>query len=191
MMLLFGLKMFWDAYKMSPDEAAAVQAEVHEELQRRANPNATSTADDGHDNEAGPIDNAADAKTAKETTLEAHFDEPANAQLIQDRSRAPENFKTLLKLFANCFTMTFLAEWGDRSQLATIVLASNYNVWGVCVGASLGHFILTGFAVIAGAIVAKKISVRVITVIGGLVFLGFAIASLVRGLLDDELNGTL
>ena len=38
------------------------------------------------------------------------------------------------QVFLNCFTMTFIAEWGDRSQLATIVLAGMNNVWGVIVG---------------------------------------------------------
>lgn len=28
------------------------------------------------------------------------------------------------------FTLTFLAEWGDRSQVATIGLATTANVWG-------------------------------------------------------------
>ena len=38
------------------------------------------------------------------------------------------------QLFLNCLTMTFIAEWGDRSQLATIVLAGINNVYGVIVG---------------------------------------------------------
>ena len=38
------------------------------------------------------------------------------------------------QLFINCFSMTFIAEWGDRSQLATIVLAGINNVWGVIIG---------------------------------------------------------
>jgi len=48
----------------------------------------------------------------------------------------------------------------------------------VCVGGVLGHFICTGLAVICGALIAKKISVRKVTVIGALVFIGLAIASL-------------
>ena len=36
--------------------------------------------------------------------------------------------------------MTFIAEWGDRSQLATIVLAGMNNVWGVIVGQCLLDF---------------------------------------------------
>ena len=38
------------------------------------------------------------------------------------------------QLFVNTFTLTFIAEWGDRSQLATIVLAGINNVYGVIVG---------------------------------------------------------
>ena len=38
--------------------------------------------------------------------------------------------------------MTFIAEWGDRSQLATIVLAGMNNVWGVIVGQCLLDFSL-------------------------------------------------
>ena len=52
------------------------------------------------------------------------------------------------------------------------------DVSGVCVGGVLGHFICTGLAVICGALIAKKVSVRVVTVVGALVFIGFAVASL-------------
>merc|ERR1712013_266855 len=34
----------------------------------------------------------------------------------------------IFKLFVNTFTLTFIAEWGDRSQLATIVLAGINDV---------------------------------------------------------------
>ena len=45
-------------------------------------------------------------------------------------------------------------------------------------GGVLGHIICTGLAVICGALIAKKISVRMVTLIGALVFIGFAVASL-------------
>ena len=52
------------------------------------------------------------------------------------------------------------------------------DVSGVCIGGVLGHFICTGLAVICGALIAKKVSVRVVTLVGALVFIGFAVASL-------------
>lgn len=42
------------------------------------------------------------------------------------------------------FTLTFLAEWGDRSQIATIGLATTSDVLGVTIGGILGHAICTG-----------------------------------------------
>ena len=60
-----------------------------------------------------------------------------------------------------------------------LLLTSGINdVSGVCVGGVLGHFICTGLAVICGALIAKKVSVRMVTLVGALVFIGFAVASL-------------
>ena len=41
-------------------------------------------------------------------------------------------------------------EWGDRSQIATITLASHLDPIGVAIGAIIGHSICTGLAVIGG-----------------------------------------
>lgn len=81
------------------------------------------------------------------------------------------------QIFMQAFTMTFVAEWGDRSQITTIVLAASENLWGVILGGCLGHAICTGLAVIGGRLIASKISVRTITIIGGIVFIIFAITS--------------
>ncbi|CAH2237639.1 transmembrane protein 165 isoform X1 [Pararge aegeria] len=87
----------------------------------------------------------------------------------------------MLKVLLQAASLTFLAEWGDRSQLATVVLATRENAVGVVVGGSLGHALCTGLAVIGGRMVAQKISVRTVTIIGGLVFLFFAVSALVIG----------
>ncbi|KAK3696732.1 hypothetical protein QZH41_013076, partial [Actinostola sp. cb2023] len=58
------------------------------------------------------------------------------------------------------FTLTFLAEWGDRSQLATILLGSRENVIGVILGGTIGHGLCTGLAVIGGRMIAQRISVK-------------------------------
>ncbi len=39
-----------------------------------------------------------------------------------------------LNAFTQAFTLTFLAEVGDRSQIATVALAASKNILGVIVG---------------------------------------------------------
>ena len=58
------------------------------------------------------------------------------------------------------FVMTFLGEWGDRSQIATIAMAAGQDYWWVTMGTIFGHSICTAGAVIGGRFLAAKISVR-------------------------------
>ncbi len=75
--------------------------------------------------------------------------------------------------------MTFLAEWGDRSQIATIALAAQKDAVGITLGGIIGHSICTGVAVLAGKMLATRISERTISITGGILFLLFAIHSIV------------
>lgn len=191
-MFLFGLKMLYEAWTMKPDEAQELQHEVEEELARRGSIASNSSrgtrdqnpeADDPDDPEGQELqqvrsDAGSNDENEGSTTPNDRPSKPKKRVQIQEKGLFGKKCYKIFKLFVNCFTMTFLAEWGDRSQLATIVLASINDVSGVCLGGVLGHTLCTGLAVIAGALIAKKISVRVVTFIGALVFLGFAIASL-------------
>ncbi|XP_062194991.1 GDT1-like protein 4 [Phragmites australis] len=80
-------------------------------------------------------------------------------------------------IFLESFVLTFLAEWGDRSQIATIALATHKNAIGVATGATLGHTICTSFAVVGGSMLASKISQGTVATIGGFLFLGFSLSS--------------
>ncbi|CAH9104540.1 unnamed protein product [Cuscuta europaea] len=80
-------------------------------------------------------------------------------------------------IYLESFILTFLAEWGDRSQIATIALATHKNAIGVAVGATIGHTICTSVAVVGGSMLASKISQRTVATIGGLLFLGFSLSS--------------
>eukprot|EP00262_Sarcandra_glabra_P018007 TRINITY_DN6345_c0_g1_i1.p1 TRINITY_DN6345_c0_g1~~TRINITY_DN6345_c0_g1_i1.p1 ORF type:complete len:310 (-),score=28.92 TRINITY_DN6345_c0_g1_i1:129-1058(-) len=80
-------------------------------------------------------------------------------------------------IFLESFILTFLAEWGDRSQIATIALATHKNALGVAVGATLGHTICTSIAVVGGSMLASRISQGTVATIGGLLFLCFSLSS--------------
>jgi len=58
------------------------------------------------------------------------------------------------------FVMTFLGEWGDRSQIATIAMAAGQDYWWVILGTISGHSLCTAGAVMGGRFLAEKISVR-------------------------------
>merc|ERR1719188_28701 len=78
-------------------------------------------------------------------------------------------------IFMEAGMLTFLAEWGDRSQIATISLAAHQNPLGVIIGACVGHTICTSLAVFGGEWLGKRISSRLVAFGGGLLFLVFAL----------------
>ncbi|OCB84894.1 vacuole protein [Sanghuangporus baumii] len=85
------------------------------------------------------------------------------------------NFFSLLlgPVFVQAFALTFLGEWGDRSQIATIALGAAHNVYVVSLGTIIGHTCCTAFAVIGGRYVSTKISVKHVTLGGAALFLLF------------------
>ncbi|KAH8359160.1 hypothetical protein KR093_004875 [Drosophila rubida] len=115
------------------------------------------------------------------SAIKARLDRDVNAALVHDpeSGRRGKGHRSAtyftMRILAQAFTMTFLAEWGDRSQLTTIILAANKDLYGVITGGIIGHCICTGLAVIGGRLVASKISVRTVTIVGGIVFIGFAV----------------
>ncbi|GAX34905.1 TMEM165/GDT1 family protein [Nodularia sp. NIES-3585] len=98
-----------------------------------------------------------------------------------EKAELQTNIKTPLAILIEAFTLTFVAEWGDRTQIATIALAARYNAFGVATGAVLGHAICAAIAVIGGKLIAGRISERQLTFAGGCLFLIFGIVAAVEG----------
>merc|ERR1712216_841873 len=84
-------------------------------------------------------------------------------------------------IFLQAFLMTYLAEWGDRSQIATIALAADYDPLGVTLGGICGHGLCTSAAVLGGKRMAGAISERMVGLCGGILFLAFGVHALVVG----------
>ncbi|KAG1768610.1 hypothetical protein EV702DRAFT_1144244 [Suillus placidus] len=87
------------------------------------------------------------------------------------------NFCSLIlgPVFVQSFVLTFLGEWGDRSQIATIALGAAHNVYLVTLGTVLGHTCCTALAVVGGRYVSSKISVKHVTMGGAALFLIFGV----------------
>lgn len=88
--------------------------------------------------------------------------------------------KQATQIIAKAFTLTFVAEWGDRTQIATVMLATAYQPLGVTIGAILGHTICAAIAVLCGRLIAGRISERTVTALGGSLFMLFGIVSLTK-----------
>eukprot|EP00440_Ansanella_granifera_P057255 gb/GFBE01062063.1/.p1 GENE.gb/GFBE01062063.1/~~gb/GFBE01062063.1/.p1 ORF type:complete len:305 (+),score=48.76 gb/GFBE01062063.1/:1-915(+) len=74
--------------------------------------------------------------------------------------------------------LIFLAEWGDRSMLATVTLAATRSPLGVFMGGVLGHLGAASLAVASGGLLDKFISERMLKTISGCLFLTFGLTTL-------------
>lgn len=78
------------------------------------------------------------------------------------------------------FALTFVAEWGDRTQIATITLASSHHTYGVLLGAIMGHAICAAIAVACGKLIAGHISEKLLATLGGVLFIVFGIITAIE-----------
>eukprot|EP01064_Diplonema_japonicum_P025891 TRINITY_DN37309_c0_g1_i1.p1 TRINITY_DN37309_c0_g1~~TRINITY_DN37309_c0_g1_i1.p1 ORF type:complete len:280 (+),score=84.90 TRINITY_DN37309_c0_g1_i1:46-885(+) len=91
-------------------------------------------------------------------------------------------------VFVQAFTLTFVAEWGDRSQIATIMLAAAKNPYGVTLGGILGHSVCTGSAVMIGRGVSNTFTPKHVTTFGGILFIFFGIMTAYQLMYEDPQN---
>ena len=152
--LYFGLKLYWDSRALQDGKTSDELEEVEEELLQKK--------DEDGDEEA----------------QQQQQQKQQQQRLRRSNSSGSHLRKQWYQVTAQSFTLTFLAEWGDRSQIASIALGAHKNPLGVTVGGCLGHTLCTGVAVVGGRMLAARISEKTVHRWGGIIFLLFGIHSL-------------
>lgn len=85
------------------------------------------------------------------------------------------------QIFISTFLMIFLAELGDKTQLAIFAFASKEkSSLSVFLGASFALVLTSLTAVLLGGVLGKVMPERVMKVAAGLIFIGFGLWSIME-----------
>jgi len=87
-----------------------------------------------------------------------------------------------LKLLGIVFGTVFVAELGDKTQLATLLYAADKeaNKLVVFAGAALALVMTSAIGVAAGGIISRFVSERFLSIVAGLGFIAVGIWTLLR-----------
>jgi len=168
--LVFGAKMVKEGLEMEKGTGNVQHemAEVEAELQEKSRNRASSLSRKLESGTLAPSrSHSLRRNTSSPSLSDSDEDDYASARGMGKGGNVGmlegvQNLAGLLlsPAWVQTFIMTFLGEWGDRSQIATIAMAAGQDYWYVTIGAISGHTICTGIAVIGGRMLASKISVR-------------------------------
>lgn len=173
--LIFGVKMLLEARAMSPDESVSEEMkEVEMELEEKEHEQQRMMSRRRSSVTPYNLESGRGFGTRKGRTSH-RLPSPDSISSSSSRESSPSG-KTMSNMLAGMnnlfslllspawvqtFVMTFLGEWGDRSQIATIAMAAGPDYWWVTCGAIIGHGVCTAAAVLGGRAVAGKVSMRV------------------------------
>jgi putative Ca2+/H+ antiporter (TMEM165/GDT1 family) len=87
-----------------------------------------------------------------------------------------------LKVFSTVFIAVFIAELGDKTQLATLLFAADKQVskFTVFIGAATALIIASAIGVAAGGVISKYFSEKALHIVAGIGFIGIGLWTLVR-----------
>ncbi|MCZ8132955.1 MAG: TMEM165/GDT1 family protein [Steroidobacteraceae bacterium] len=99
-------------------------------------------------------------------------------EIDDDDAKAPAN----LGVFGTTLVAFFLAEMGDKTQIATVALAAKYGAWAaVVIGTTLGMMLANVPAVLLGDRITKWVPVRVVHAVAAGIFAVLGVVVLLGG----------
>ncbi len=84
----------------------------------------------------------------------------------------------MLQELIKAFTLIFVAEMGDKTQILAMAFATRYPVKKVLLGIFFGAFLNHGLAVMLGSYISNFIPINTIQIIAGFAFVGFSLWTL-------------
>jgi putative Ca2+/H+ antiporter (TMEM165/GDT1 family) len=87
-----------------------------------------------------------------------------------------------LRILATVFASVFIAELGDKTQLATMLFAADKEAskLTVFIGASLALVLTSAIGVLAGSIISQYVSEKTLSYLAGAGFIVIGIWTMVR-----------
>ncbi|MCJ1473474.1 hypothetical protein MMC13_002125 [Lambiella insularis] len=187
--LIFGAKMLREGYAIPPGEGVGkemkeveMELEEKEELARQMGRRRSSITP--YMLESGRRDGRSSRSNSRLPPPESPSSSPDSRSPSPGRHATLGNMMTgignlcsllLSPAWVQTFVMTFLGEWGDRSQIATIAMAAGSDYWWVTGGALTGHAICIALAVLGGRAIAGRVGLRAVTLGGAFAFLAFGV----------------
>lgn len=114
--LFFGIMMIYEAYHLQPKTAEEKVEEIQNDLLANKDPETNK-------------------QTITPTAGEGKLVVPEGELSMEKTEEKPKYFCT--NPYLHLVVLLFLADWGDRCQIAAIVLTATHNAWGVAVGGAL------------------------------------------------------
>jgi putative Ca2+/H+ antiporter (TMEM165/GDT1 family) len=84
--------------------------------------------------------------------------------------------------FLSGFSMIFLSEWGDKTQIASALFATEYDPLMVLAGVMIALFILTLMAIFLGRYLSRRIDRKLMSRVAGGIFLLIGFSFLISAL---------
>lgn len=100
---------------------------------------------------------------------------------LHEDKEEEENIKDVKSPFIAVFLTFFLAEMGDKTQLTTLAVSTQYNWFFVWMGAVFGMVMADGIAVFVGMKLGKMINEKLMKIFASILFALFGIYYIVQG----------
>ena len=124
-----------------------------------------------------------ESKSIKEEYEEEMTEHEQKYQLVNDgennndnnNNEVNEENKSTWILCVELFGFLCLSELGDKSEISTVTIAAVYNLYAVLIGTMVAYFATILIATFLGLFIGKFLTEKMMTIIGGILFICFAL----------------